>query len=181
MKKMEKTKSREDKRIAGNVDRKKKKISGITLIALVITIIVLLILVGVSLSTLSGQDGILNKAATAVEETERAQKDEKEKLYELEDTINELDTIVLKQGQVAEKTQKNNYIDQYGNKATIPKGFKVSNVSTEDDLIEGLVVKDEEDNEFVWIPVGDVIDQKGETHKIELKKMKKHLTYMQKI
>ncbi len=35
---------------------------GITLIALVITIIVLLILVGVSIATLTGENGILNKS-----------------------------------------------------------------------------------------------------------------------
>ena len=42
-----------------------KKNRGITLIALVITIIVLLLLAGVSITMLSGQDGILNKAASA--------------------------------------------------------------------------------------------------------------------
>lgn len=39
---------------------------GITLIALVITIIVLLILAGVSIATLFGDEGILNKARTSV-------------------------------------------------------------------------------------------------------------------
>lgn len=42
---------------------------GITLIALVITIIVLLILVGVSIATLTGDNGILTKATTAKEKT----------------------------------------------------------------------------------------------------------------
>ncbi len=70
---MEKRKNEEVKKMAKNADesKKKEKISGITLIALVITIIVLLILVGVSLSTLSGQDGILNKAATAADRTNK--------------------------------------------------------------------------------------------------------------
>ena len=45
---------------------------GITLIALVITIIVLLILAGVSIATLTGENGILNQAETAKEETEIA-------------------------------------------------------------------------------------------------------------
>ena len=44
---------------------------GITLIALVITIIVLLILAGVSIVTLTGENGILTKAADAKVETER--------------------------------------------------------------------------------------------------------------
>ena len=45
---------------------------GITLIALVITIIVLLILAGVSIATLTGENGILTQAETAKEETEIA-------------------------------------------------------------------------------------------------------------
>lgn len=46
-----------------------KQKQGITLIALVITIIVLLILAGVSIATLTGQNGILNRASIAKEET----------------------------------------------------------------------------------------------------------------
>ena len=49
-----------------------KKQKGITLIALIITIIVLLILAGVSIATLTGENGLLNKAVTAKEATERA-------------------------------------------------------------------------------------------------------------
>ena len=47
-----------------------KRNQGITLIALVITVIVLLILAGVSIATLTGEGGILNKATQAKEETE---------------------------------------------------------------------------------------------------------------
>ena len=43
---------------------------GITLIALVLTIIVLLILVGVSISMLTGDNGILGQATNAKEQTE---------------------------------------------------------------------------------------------------------------
>ena len=48
----------------------KKKNEGITLIALVVTIIVLMILAGVSVSMLTGQNGILNRAAEAKENTD---------------------------------------------------------------------------------------------------------------
>ena len=51
---------------------------GITLIALVITIIVLLILAGVTIATLTGENGILTRATDAREQTELA--DEKEKI-----------------------------------------------------------------------------------------------------
>ena len=47
-----------------NVDFK-KSMKGITLIALVITIIVLLILAGVSIATLTGENGILTRAQEA--------------------------------------------------------------------------------------------------------------------
>ncbi len=53
---------------------------GITLIALVITIIVLLILAGVSIAILTGQNGILNQAQKAKEQTEYKSAEEKVKL-----------------------------------------------------------------------------------------------------
>ena len=54
----------------GSIVRKKQR--GITLIALVVTIIVLLILAGVSVSMLTGQNGILTNAAKAKESTDSA-------------------------------------------------------------------------------------------------------------
>ena len=51
----------------------KKQNKGITLIALVITIIVLLILAGVSIATLTGENGLLAKAGNAKEEQAIAQ------------------------------------------------------------------------------------------------------------
>ncbi len=51
---------------------KQKGNRGITLIALVITIIVLLILAGISIATLTGENGVLTKANTAKEQTEIA-------------------------------------------------------------------------------------------------------------
>ena len=47
--------------------------NGITLVALVITIVVLLILAGVSIATLTGENGILNSAKEAKIKTELAQ------------------------------------------------------------------------------------------------------------
>ena len=47
----------------------KKRNNGITLIALVKTIIVLLILAGVSIATLTGENGILTQASAAKEES----------------------------------------------------------------------------------------------------------------
>ncbi len=57
-----------------------KRSKGITLIALVITIIVLLILAGISIATLTGENGILNKADTAKQKTEQGAAEEQVKL-----------------------------------------------------------------------------------------------------
>ena len=75
-----------------------RKNQGITLIALVITVIVLLILAGITIATLIGDNGILTRAQEAKNKTEQAEKDEKEKLGDMEDTINEYATgITVKQ------------------------------------------------------------------------------------
>lgn len=52
--------------------RMQKNSKGITLIALVITIIALLILAGVTIATLTGDNGILTQAGNAKEQTEKA-------------------------------------------------------------------------------------------------------------
>ena len=65
------------------VNRKEKSKDmekGITLIALVITIIVLLILAGVTIATLTGENGILTKASDASEETKKTNVEEQVKL-----------------------------------------------------------------------------------------------------
>ena len=72
--------------------KKEKHNMGITLIALVITIIVLLILAGVSIATLTGENGILTQAQNAKNETEEAEAQEKEELENqnslIEDIVN---------------------------------------------------------------------------------------------
>ena len=62
---------------------------GITLIALVITIIVLLILAGVSIATLTGENGILTRAQEAKTKTEEAEDIEKIRLAMSEAQIGE--------------------------------------------------------------------------------------------
>ena len=68
---------------------KLKKENGITLIALVVTIIVLLILAGVSISMLTGENGILKRAREAAEKTEQADRDERAKIDKLAELIDE--------------------------------------------------------------------------------------------
>ena len=69
------------------------KNKGITLIALVITIIVLLILAGVSIATLTGENGILNQATKATNKTKEASKEEQRKLAMIEASMNTQNTI----------------------------------------------------------------------------------------
>lgn len=81
---------------------------GITLIALVITIIVLLILAGVSISTLTGENGILTQATTAKEKNEIAGIVEEIKL-----DIIEKQTSNNNYGKIYE-TELKSILDKYG-------------------------------------------------------------------
>ena len=67
----------------------KTSTAGITLIALVITIIVLLILAGVTIATLTGDNGILTKAQEASIQTRGAQVEEVINLWKSEIEMNE--------------------------------------------------------------------------------------------
>ena len=69
---------------------KKQKNKGITLIALVITIIVLLILAGVTIATLTGDNGIVTRATEAKEKTVVAQEKEQVEIAYESATINNL-------------------------------------------------------------------------------------------
>ncbi len=79
-------------------NQKENTSNGITLIALVITIIVLLILAAVSISTLTGDNGILTKASNAKRETEEAAAREKVQMAVLASygTDGTIDKIQLK-------------------------------------------------------------------------------------
>ena len=63
-------------------------------------------------------------------------------------------------------TSKNNYTDSDGNKATIPKGFTVSETVGEWDVDTGLVVTAPDGSEFVWVPVNSDLTIKGTSKKI---------------
>ena len=112
---------------------------GITLIALVVTIIVLLILAGISIAMLTGQNGILNRAAEAKEKTGVAQEDENEKLQGYEDIMAQYT------GSLPSREETKPY-------------FPNSTFSyKEGDLSTGLVIKDSNDNEYVWVEVPKTI------------------------
>lgn len=86
---------------------------GITLIALVITVIVLLILAGVTISALSGDNGILQNAGRAKEETEIG--NEKDQIG-----IAVAGTVADNEGgDLTEDKFRTNLVDRQGNDATV--------------------------------------------------------------
>lgn len=57
------------------------------------------------------------------------------------------------------------YIDENGDEAPIPKGFTISSVANEQIIKNGLVIKDSNDNEFVFIPTYLGIKEKGHVYR----------------
>ena len=74
---------------------KDKKIheKGITLIALVVTIIILLILVGVTISQISGENGLIKKAKEAVERFKNTSEEEQIQLETIDQYISDFEVI----------------------------------------------------------------------------------------
>ena len=75
--------------------KNKRLEKGITLIALVITIIVLLILAGVTISMLTGENGILKQATSAKDTTDKSEFEEKVKLAVMASKVNDKGAIDL--------------------------------------------------------------------------------------
>ncbi len=165
------------------------KENGITLIALIVTIVILLILTGVTLNAVFSDNGIIKRARDAQTKTDQGVQKDLEPMGELEDLINKnsgenkeenavkISTLV---GTVVDKNTK--AVDAYGNKITIPKGFKVLPHGTEagsatytysgDNIPavqDGIVIENETDgNQFVWVPVGTIKNKDNTTNTITL-------------
>ena len=67
-----------------------KNEKGITLVALIVIIIVLLILAGISITMLTGDNGLLAKVQDAKEKTEQAKTNERLDLLKQEELIDEV-------------------------------------------------------------------------------------------
>ena len=136
---------------------------GITLIALVITIIVLLILAGVAIAMLSGENGILKKAAEAKTKTEQSQTNETDELANYEDVINEstgnLGKVKDNKNKVIEG-RKAKLQDDNGETIVVPVGFKIKEDSPTE-VKKGIVVVAPDNSEFVWVPVKDISKMYG--------------------
>ena len=176
-----------------------KQEKGITLIALVVTIVVLLILAGVSVNALFGNNGIIEKAKEAQNKMDKATENDQKEINELtnwldnqvngttgggttgeDDNPSTTPKISRLIGTVVDKNTKAE--DAYGNKITIPKGFKVlaKGTSTESAsytysgnnipaVQDGIVIENGTDgNQFVWVPVGTIKNKNNTTNTITL-------------
>ena len=164
--------------------------TGITLIALVVTIVVLLILAGVTINAVFSDRGIIKKAQDAQNKANESIQKDMEQINALENWLNEntgesnndkevnISTLVGKEA----VTKNTKAVDAYGNKITIPKGFKVLAHGTEagsatytysGDTIpavqDGIVIENGTDgNQFVWVPVGTIKNKNNTTNTITL-------------
>ena len=160
----------------------KNKDKGITLIALVITIIILLILAGISISALTNQ-GLFKNAKAAQNATEKAEKEQGQRLNEYEDEINKYlgNSKEPFKGITVEEAMKYNDVlnekdntelkDAKNNKIVVPAGFKIVDGATTVD--KGIVIEDVTEtatkgSQFVWIPVGTITKSDGTTVTITL-------------
>ena len=159
----------------------KNKDKGITLIALVITIIILLILAGISISALTNQ-GLFKNAKAAQNATEKAEKEQVQRLNEYEDEINkylnnsnedkkEVKLVANNINKVLSTTDNTELKDAKENKIVVPAGFKIVEGATTVD--KGIVIEDVTEtatkgSQFVWVPVGTITKADGTTATITL-------------
>jgi hypothetical protein len=129
-----------------------KKNLGITLIALVVTIVVLLILAGISISMLTGQNGILNRAQEAKEKTKKAQIDESDKMVQMEAMVQASGKSIPNPSSYGENPNAQATADGAGKYFALPDGAKYITGT-----VDTGVVVEIKGSEFVWVPVDDVV------------------------
>ena len=125
---------------------------GITLIALVVSIIVLLILAGISISMLTGENGILNRAQEAKENTEKSQREELDKMTKMEAMVQTEGSKVSNPSSYGENSNAQATADGAGKYFALPAG---ANYVT--GTVDIGVVVNIKGSEFVWVPVEDVV------------------------
>ena len=136
---------------------------------MVVTIVVLLILAGVSISLILDNNGIIKKSKDARREYGQAQTNEQADLSNLSDWIDDATAEPTPKVNVNTKAEDNSTINGKkgnSNNPTVPKGYIPINTETsswgdgtsapsQDSVDHGLVIKDDSNNEWVWIPVDE--------------------------
>ena len=133
--------------------RNHSKQTGITLIALVVTIVVLLILAGVSLNAIFSENGIIKRAQDAQNKMDEATQNDLDSINELNNWIDGK-TNGSSGGNTTGGDDKPSTSDLPSTSYTIP--YYPDNTFTKvdgTDLSNGLVIKDGNGNEYVWIEV----------------------------
>ena len=149
---------------------------------MVVTIVVLLILAGVSISLVVSNNGVIQRSKEAGNKYGQAKYNEATQIDAVSDWIDE--QVTGKKSNVVktfkEKKDKNSTIngeEGSSKNPTIPAGYVPINTETsnwgdgstaptQDSVDHGLVIRDDNNNEWVWIPVPDVIimcDTENET------------------
>ena len=137
---------------------------------MVVTIVVLLILAGVTISLLLDENGIIKKSKDARREYGTSKTNEQEQMDNANDWIEEATAEPTPKVNVNTKAGENSTINGKkgnSNNPTIPAGYIPINTETsnwgngkdapsQDSVKHGLVIKDEKNNEWVWVPVPDV-------------------------
>lgn len=82
-----------------------------------------------------------------------------QKYKDVQDSLNDITTMSTTETKALENymfAKETNTVvtDELGNNFVVPAGFKVTDDS--DNVTEGIVIQDKDENEFVWIPVGEV-------------------------
>ena len=149
-------------------EKNKKYEGGITLVALVVTIVILLILAGVSLNLVIGNAGILTRSKEAANKYGKQAENEQQGLNDVDDWMDEqFGDTGMKKVTVNTKATKNGTINGQEpniNNPIIPKGYTPINAGSAtwgdgnsspapSSIDNGLVIKDDNNNEWVWIPV----------------------------
>ena len=154
---------------------------GITLIALVVTIVVLLILVGITISLVFSDNGIIAKAREAADKTNQSVINEQEEMNKVADymsnmlngiggnTTPEDPTANWDLGKVDKVTSADGVV------VPVPKGYTASSVVTENTVSDGFVIYEGDEevndtnkdtaqttrNQFVWVPVANPSEMYG--------------------
>ena len=129
---------------------------------MVVTIVVLLILAGVSISLVLDNNGIIQKSKDARREYEQAKDNEQ---AQLDGVATWIDNQAGENGGTSKPINGTiNGEAGNSNNPTIPEGYTPINTDTsswgngssnptQDSVDRGLVIKDDNDNEWVWVPV----------------------------
>ena len=141
---------------------------------MVVTIVVLLILAGVSISLILDNNGIIKRSKDARKEYRQAQTNEQADLDNVSSWIDEATAEPTPKVNVNAKAEDNSTVNGKkgnSNNPTIPKGYIPIDTETsswgdgssaplQDSVDHGLVIKDDSNNEWVWIPVDETTLEK---------------------